>query len=550
MMMDLKFYFALFLRRIHYFLIFVALGTAIGVTLALALPPVYVSRAVLIVESEQIPDELAAATVRTEASEQLQIIQQRILTRERLLEMANQLQIYATPGTEPPQRMSADDIVADLRTRIRIQVNPGPPGMRGAQATIVTVSFEAPTAAMSAAVTNQVVTMMLQENVAIRTRVAGQTLDFFTQEVDRLDRELATRGAEILNFKENNLDALPDSLDFRRSQQAATQERLLQLTREEAVLRDRRNRLITLYETTGEVIPAGIGGQLTPEAQQLQALRDELTGALAVLSPQNPRVRLLQAQVNALETTVAAQVAAASAAASATAGLGAPVLTPYEIQLADVDGQLDFIADQKDQIQSVLDALRISIEATPGNAIALETLERDYANLRSQYDQAVANRARAETGDMIEALARGQRIAVIEQAIAPQQPESPNRKVIAAGGAGAGFVLGLGIIVLLEFLNTAIRRPADLTTKLGITAFGTLPYIRTRQEIRRRRLLIGLAFVVVLGVIPAGLWWVHTQIMPLDLMLERVLDRLPFLAGLPASDVVPGPGAAPRGMPA
>ena len=97
--MDLKFYLALFLRRLPYFLIFVTLGTALGVTLARILPPVYLAEARLVVESEQIPDELAASTVRTQATEQLEIIQQRILTRDRLLEMANRLQIYAAePG--------------------------------------------------------------------------------------------------------------------------------------------------------------------------------------------------------------------------------------------------------------------------------------------------------------------------------------------------------------------------------------------------------------------------------------------------------------------
>ena len=92
-MLDLPFYFALFLRRLPYFLIFVVAGTAIGVALALTLPPSYEAQARLVVESEQTPDDLAASTVRTEASEQLEIIQQRILTRDTLLDMANRLNI-------------------------------------------------------------------------------------------------------------------------------------------------------------------------------------------------------------------------------------------------------------------------------------------------------------------------------------------------------------------------------------------------------------------------------------------------------------------------
>jgi uncharacterized protein involved in exopolysaccharide biosynthesis len=224
MTMDFRFYLSLFLRRIHYFLILFLLGSGIGLTLARVLPPVYVAEARLLVESEQIPGNLAASTVQTQATEQLQIIQQRILTRAQLLEMANELQIYA--GSPPAQRMSADEIVTDLRDRIRINTTGGGQGGSGQQATIVRVSFEAPTAQLSSVVTNELVTLILQEDVQMRTGLAGQTLDFFTQEVERLDRELSELGAKILKFQEENLTSLPESLTFRRSQQATNQGRL------------------------------------------------------------------------------------------------------------------------------------------------------------------------------------------------------------------------------------------------------------------------------------------------------------------------------------
>ena len=102
--MDFRFYLSLFLRRIHYFLLLFVLGSAIGLTLARVLPPVYLAEARLLVESEQIPGNLAASTVQTQATEQLQIIQQRILTRDVLVEMANRLNIYADSkaGGKPP----------------------------------------------------------------------------------------------------------------------------------------------------------------------------------------------------------------------------------------------------------------------------------------------------------------------------------------------------------------------------------------------------------------------------------------------------------------
>lgn len=531
--MDLRFYLSLFLRRLHWFLLVAALCSAIGITLARVLPTVYIGQAELVVESEQIPDSLAASTVQTQATEQLQIIQQRILTRDTLVEMANRLQIYAPLPGQTARQMDADELVEDLRKRISIVTTGGTVPRGPVQATLVNVSFEAPTAALAAAVTNDVVTLILKADVEMRTGSARQTLEFFEQEVARLDKELAERGVAILKFKEANKEALPDSLEFHRTQQAAAQERLLQQQRDETELRDRRDRLVRLHEATGAVDDATPAQQQTPEQQQLRALRDQLTAQSAVLSPENPKIKLMQTQIAALEKVVAEQTSAGMVDASGRE------LSAFDVQLADMDGQLAFMADQKGQIEAEMQALQASIEATPGNAIALDALQRDYDNVRAQYDQAVANKARAETGDTIEAMSKGQRISVIEQAVAPKDPARPNRPVIAAGGVGGGIVLGLAVVALIEFLHAGIRRPADLTARLGITVFATLPYLQTAAEIRQRRIRRLVVLAGIVAAILAVLWAVNTYYMPLDLLMDQVVKRLSM--GI-------GPGLNGRGL--
>lgn len=524
--MDLRFYLSLFLRRLPWFLLFLCAGSAAGLTLARVLPAVYQAQARLVVESEQIPGELAASTVNTQATEQLQIIQQRILARDRLIEMANRLGIYA--GSDGP--VPADQIVADLRQRIKIVTTGGT--TRGtAQALLVTVSFEAPSAALAANVTNDVVTQLLREDVSMRTTVARQTLDFFEQEVTRLNAELIKQGAAMLSFKEANKDALPDSLDFRRTEQTAAQERLLALDRQEAELKDRRAQIERLKTAVSEGM-ATPGTQMPPEQLRLMELRGELDQARAVLAPTHPRVKMLEAQVAAQEKTVAAMGGASDSASDAPTPM-----TAFDLQIADLDSQLAFVTTQREQVRAVIDALTASIEATPANAITLGTMERDYENTRAQYDEAVAKKARAETGEVIEALAKGQRITVIEQAVAPQQPERPNRLLIAGAGVGGGFALGLAVVLLLELLHPGIRRPQELTSKLGINAFATLPYMRTRGQVLRRRMIIGSALTVAVVGIPAALWAVDTFYMPLDLLIDRAMQKF-GIAGMPVGGTV------------
>lgn len=520
--MDLGFYFKLFLRRSPYFLVFLILGSAAGIAIARVLPEVYRASAVLAVESEQIPSELAASTVTTGATEALSYIRTVILARARLLEMANEFGIYEVPGSPDRQDMTADEVVTDLRRRTNFVVTGGEQRRGPTEVITVRVSFDAPDANLAATVTNELVTRILDENVALRRGQAGQTLQFFEGEVTRLDAQLAELGAEILAFQEQNLDALPDSLDFRRSQQAGLQERLVQLERAEAGLRDRRNRLVTLYEETGQVV-AERDAPRTEEERQLAAARDALQAALTVFSPQNPQVRILESRVAALQ----AQVATQSGAGARTDEVD-PQFAAYQLQLDDIDAQIDFISDEKTQIENRMAALQRTIEATPENAIRLETMQRNYEAVRARYDQAVANRARAETGDTIEANTKGQRITVIEQATRPTEPVSPNRPMIAAAGVGGGAALGLGVILLLELLNGSIRRPADIRTGLKIEPFGTLPYIRTRGQALRRRLIIMATLATVAVGVPAAVWYVDTEIMPLDLLAAKVIDRLPF----------------------
>lgn len=522
-MLDLRFYFSVFLRRLPYFLILLFIGVGAGTFVAMILPPVYEAEARLVVEREQIPDDLAETTVQTDAKEQLQILQQRILTRETLLDMARSQGIYE--GRNAPETpMTPDQMVRDLRQRVSIVSRGGTVRRGQTDATIVTVSFEGPSAQMVANVTNEIVTLLVSENVEMRTSVSGETLAFFNQQVDQLETQLSQASAEILRFKEANQDALPDNLDYLRNSQAAEQERLLELQRQETLLRDRRDQLVTIFQATGETGVAEPELPQTVEAQQLKELKDRLAISVASLSLDNPRLKVLRAQIAALEEVVAEQQAAQAIAQGGE--VGATPLSPYELQIADLDGQLDFIAEQKAQINERMAEYQTFIAATPANALTLERLDRNFANLRTQYDQAVRKRAAAETGDTIEALAKGQRMTVLENATPPSEPSSPDRPKIAALGVGGGLAMGIGLIVLLELLNTSIRRAEDLRRGLEIEPLVTLPYMRTKGQVWRRRMIIGAGLAVVLVGLPGALWYVDQNVRPLQPYLDPLLAQL------------------------
>ena len=507
MIEDLKFYLSLFWRRLHYFLVISIAVSAIGLTMAYTLPPTYKAEARLLVEAHQI----TASTVVTESNELLQIIRQNILTRNNLLDLSRRFDVHATTPD-----MGPDEVVADMSKRISFSLPTSQGrGRRSTGASFIIISFSAPAAAMSAAVTNDLVTQFLQENVSLRTSATAETLVFFKQEVARLDDELTQQGGKILQFKLDHKDALPDGLDYRRARQATLQERLLQTERVLAGLNDRRDRMVALFERTGNV--GSLGQSLSPEEQRLRAMEAELASALVIYSEENPRIVNLKAQVGALRKSVSGQIVSDPSSEED--------LSIFDMQLSDLDGQIDLLEVQKTGTTAELEVLVAAIEATPANAVRLGTLERDYDNIRVLYNNAATKLAAARTGDRVEAQSRGQRIVVVEQAVEPNEPNSPDRQKIALASVGAGLGLGIGFIVLLELLNNAIRRPAEISTRLGIKPFAVIPLIRTKRQRGRRRLIIGGALLFVAVGIPLTLYLLHLYFLPMDLLVDRALEK-------------------------
>ncbi|TMV07022.1 lipopolysaccharide biosynthesis [Ruegeria sediminis] len=507
---PVRYYTSIFLRRFPYFLIVAMIVSAASVIVARTLPPTYVSHMRLIVESPQIPGNLAASTVTTSPFEQLQIIEQRLLTRPVLLDIARKLQVLPDQADA-----SADQIVDTLRAKTAIWIDSG-----RNQANLMTITYEAHSGEVAAGVLNEYLTEIQKLDVAYRKERASDTLEFFEHEVERLSNELDKRSARILEFKRENSGALPESLQFRQAQQGALQTNLEQTDQQIFSLKNQRERLVETFSSTGQVV--GVSPQNQTQAQQqLTQLRSQLNNQLAVYSENNPQIKILRARISKLEETVAVEQAASAANTSAQTGNSA-----LDIQLAQIDSQIAALEDQRVTISDRLKRLTLTIEQTPANAITLAELQRDHDNIQNQYNSAVGRLAEASTGERIEVTSQGQRISVIEHPAAPTTPAKPNRLMIAGGGTLAGIMLGLGLVVLLELLNRTARRPEDLISKLEVWPIATIPYVRSRGEVIVQRVAwVTLILAILIGV-PAAVWAVHTYYLPLDLIVEQVMDKM------------------------
>ena len=512
---DFKFYLSIFWRRFPLFLLVFLTISAAAITIAYILPPVYRASATILVEPP--PTDTIGSTITAQPATRLEAIRKKLMTRPTLLDVGSRLGVFeGRPDLSPSAQ------VDEMRASTQFQLTTlGDATLlrysRTPNAVSFTVSYLSGDPNVAARVTEELVTIMLDLNLQERTATATEAREFHDQIAKRLEADLDDLERQIVLFKTENSDALPGSRPILMQQAAGLEANIKGLDDQRQLLTDERNTLIQALENPAML--ATTGQALSAEEQQLKALQGQLAQTLAVKSDQHPEVRLLRAQIATLEDLIRGQTSGTD-----TSNIAAPP-SPSELRLDQIATLLERLDDEEEDLKTRLAELNVSIARTPDVEMQFSTLDRRRENLLGQYSNAIAARNAAERGETVEALQKGERYELVQRPAVPEIPESPNRLLIAAAGLLAGAGAGAGLLVLLELMNQSVRRPVELVKGLGIQPFATIPYIETRAEIIRSRLRIAASLATILIGVPAILYLVHYQYMPLDLLLTNMLER-------------------------
>ncbi|MEM7498345.1 MAG: Wzz/FepE/Etk N-terminal domain-containing protein [Pseudomonadota bacterium] len=508
---DIRDYIDAVLRRWYLFVLFVPVTSAVGLFVAYVLPPVYVAEARVLVQSQAVSENLVTATVTANTEELLKAIEQRMLTRTNLLGLVDKLELFS----DRPD-MTASDQVAALRAGTSLNaVATGSGQGRGIQA--FSISHRSARPDEAAAIVNELVTLVLEENVEARSSRAAETTDFFKAETGELGTAIIDLESEISAFKRQHELSLPGASNYRRSRLSELQNSMFEREREVLRLEESRR---DLQRTVDEGIDIDdVIERLSPEMRELRGLEQELQIKRSVFAESHPEVRNLRRRIETIRELIGPE--AERDAEELVAEQRAQV--QREIRL--IDTRLDLIEKQQLDALAEQEKLESAISRAPGVEMELNSMTRRYTDLERRYQENIRKLSAAETGEKLEVNQQAERFELIERAEPPTTPVAPNRRLIAAAGFGSGFAAAFALIILAELMNQSIRTASDLERTLNLRPVVTIPYIETVQEVRRRIWRVRIITLVVLVVVPSSLYAVDQFYVPLELLFERFLER-------------------------
>ncbi|WP_230552709.1 hypothetical protein [Teredinibacter turnerae] len=476
-----------------------------------SLPPIYLSAGTVMVETQKIPQSLVQTTVTTAVKERIDIIKQRVMTRDRLLSVIRQHGYFQLDESSPIQ---VNQVITNVRRSVLLEVEETRVG-REKSVIAFRVGFESREPRIAYEMANDLVTLFMSENIKVRTERASETTEFFRQEAAKVKSELDKTEAAVAEYKQKNKDALPEHLRLYGDMRAQATEKLNNINRD---IRSARQQ-IELIKTQMALAQPGEGVDgvyLDPRLSQLQQRYKELS---MLYKPDYPDLVALREQIELLKSNPLSQEDIEQAPVGDLSV--ASKLDELEQEIASLQ------MDRKETEESIAD-LENRILKVPLVERGLIELNRDYDAKLSEYNQLAAKIGEASRAESLEQEMLAEKFSLLEPPRLPRVPSAPNRIKLMAMGVIVAFGAPIGIALLIGHFDSSIRSRKLL--ERAVSGRRGLPvlevnYIRTEAESSGQRRRIRKSFIIAMAGLLLTALIFHFFVMDVGDLMEKVLER-------------------------
>ena len=548
------------------------------VSAAFLLPSIYKSSATILIEQQEIPRELVMSTVTGYASERIQIIQARVMSRSNLFKIIDKFKLYE----DERKRETSEAIIARMRDDTSMDVisadvtNPQT-GKSSAATIAFSLSYEGENPSQVQRDTSELTTLYLNENLENRASKALETSEFFRQESERIRIAIAKLEERLAIFKQENAKTLPEVQQINmqvlqriESSLTSTNAALVTLDGRKFYLEGKLaqiqpdNPLIQSISTKLKILESDYASAASryseshPDvialkneidslrigsttvvvdnlAKELKALRTELQILVKKYTQEHPDVVALNKKINLLENRLDEAQKKIKKEDETESYLDKFPDNPAYITLkAQLDGVLSEIVTLKNQKSEYLkkqgDLEQIMMMAPQVEREYL-VLKREYGNALKRHQDIKGKQRAADISKQLEAESKGERFTLIDPAILPEEPVSPNRPAIVL----IGLILSIGSAIGFSFIADAtsgtIRGSAGVERVLGVMPLSTVPYQLNMDDVENRIKANKRLMIIVMGIVILAVIIVHFLISPLDVLWFRMLRKFDLFTG-------------------
>jgi capsular exopolysaccharide synthesis family protein len=331
---------------------------------------------------------------------------------------------------------------------------------------IVQIQYRSTSPALGARIANEIAESYIDRNFQSKYATTLKATTWLNGQLDGLRKSVVEADQKFAKFQQETGLLQTDETHN------PNLDKLLQLNvalgnaQAQRILKEELYRASTSVEPD-QLLPAGS----FPALQSLRTQKATLDGEYASLSAKYgdayPRVAQIKNQILQVERTIDKEAARAKN----------QIEVEYQTALSN-----------ERSLSSAVDQQKQAIFALNQTALQYTILQRQVLSSRALYEDLVRKLQEAGIASGLNADA----ISVIDQAMPAIIPSGPRKTLNMEVGFVIGLLIGLGIAVLLETLNSAIQTPEDIATYSGLPTLGFVPHaeggMKTVQRFGEKKL--------------------------------------------------------------
>jgi polysaccharide chain length determinant protein (PEP-CTERM system associated) len=453
----------------------VLLGLAAAWGALQVMTPIYRASTLVMVEKQKVPADYVKPTVTSGMEERLSTIEQQITNRSNLERIVEEMELYPElrHGQTPEP---VEKVVRVARANLTV-------AKKGDS--VFTIYFKDADPVKAANTANRVAELFILENLKLRENQAQGTSTFLEAELEQTKRKLEEQEAKIAAFKSMYMGQLPEQRDTNLQAVGQLQDKLeinmdaldkaetrkIILQRELAEL----SRPIPVPQVQMPMAAAPSGPKAPTRLQQLQA---QLVEMRTRYTSQHPDVIRLEAEIEQVRKIESGQeIEVSEAPAMPPPQTYTPRADPRLLaQVEAVDMEIRSLHAERARILADIGNTQVRLENVPRVEQQLLSLTRDYDNIQRSYESLLAKRIDAKLAENLEKSRQSEQFNILEKAIPPADPYSPNRLLFLAIGLAGGTLLGMVSAFLRDQTDSTFAEGDSLQHAFpGVQVLATIP---------------------------------------------------------------------------
>ncbi|MHB8481179.1 MAG: GumC family protein [Nitrospiria bacterium] len=491
--LSLQDYLEIAWRRKWWLIIPVLISAAVAIFLLSYLPKTYRSSTLILVEAQKVPEDYVKSAVSGTIEDRLATIRQQILSRSLLQKIIDEFGLYKKESG----KVVDEELLDSMRKSIEIKTD-------GTRKTVdaFTISFEGQDPKTVMGVTNKLASLYIEENLKVREQLVEGTTDFLEKELLPLKASLDQQEKLISEQKRKYMGALPQQLDANLRSLDRYQMELQTISTSLQVAEDKKNALeekmkanpMMTDETKTSGTPQGSGldnyESLAQMKNTLEVLRREYTDAY-------PDIINLKRKIKGVEETLSLNQAkiAGQEKVQPAEKRNEPVLPPamddhfeFSTRFQQISTEIRALKERQAVVTKNIRQLEKDVEQTPLREQEMEVLSRDYENTKKAYQTLLDKKLNAELSGNLEKRQKGEQFRILDYANLPDKPFKPDRNRLIGLCLGSGLGVGLGMVLLMEFLNTSFKKPEEIEQELGLNVLVGVPLLNIEKKGKKQLL--------------------------------------------------------------